>query len=543
MPFSSRLMTSPTSSTEHPDRAVAARRPWHATPWAASALAIGLVCIVAAWTGVWGVMRRPLWLDEIVTQLIANAPGGIWDAMRAGADFQPPLHYMLVRFTDALAGGASPVATRFVSLIAAVLTLGALAWTWRASLSLAATIAGVLALAAHPLFLGQAFEARPYALWILASALTAMALRHHPRGWLVAAAAVLLCVTHYFGVLSLVAIGAGVSVFALATRMPGRAFVRLTAPMLAGALALAACLPLARAQLAATGGRSWVSAPTAADVAFFLRFPWGWRPAAFVIVAAVLLVIARRIPYVAARWPASGRPLPTVTDIALFSTLLVPVLVVAVSVLYKPVLVLRYAAPATLAVATLTAFAVEVFPRPARWVAVLWLLRAAVFSFNSAATGARTSVALLAGEMDAVQHIGALGVPTISPIRQDAYRASELAADGPAVAWVSLSDSLLERSAAQAGVGLTREMLLVERDFGHAVQRTFHFPNVVTLEQARLDTAVALLRDPAYAAADSIWLPGRRACPVSNRLVVFAVPSAALRCDLLRAGAQAGPRR
>ena len=533
-------MTS-TSGSPEPLHA-AARRPWHATPWGASALAIGVVCLIAAWTGLWGAMRRPLWLDEIVTQLIANAPGGIWDAMRAGADFQPPLHYALVRMADALAGGASPVATRCVSLVAALLTLGALAWTWRASLSLEATIAGVLALAAHPLFLGQAFEARPYALWILATALVAIAVRDS-RWWLAAAAAVLLCVTHYFGVLSLVAIGAGVAVFALATRMTGRAFVRRTAPLLAGALALAALLPLASAQLATTAGRSWVPAPTVADVAFFLRFPWGWRPAAFVIVAAVLLVIARRIPYVAERWPASARAPLNATDVALFATLLVPVLVVAVSVLYKPVLVLRYAAPATIAVATLTAFAVDVFPRPARWLAVLWLLRATFFSFDSAAMGARNSVALLAGEMDAVARIGALGVPTISPMRQDAYRASMLATRGPAVAWVSLSDSLIERSAAAAGTGLTRELLLVERDFGHAVQRTFHFPNVVTLEAARLDTAVALLRDPAYAGADSIWLPGRRACPVSNRLVVFALPAAALRCDLLRNADQAGPRR
>jgi len=529
-------------SPEHSDAAGGARHPWHATPWGASLLAVGVVCTIAAWTGVWGVMRRPLWLDEIVTQLIANAPDGLWAAMRAGADFQPPLHYALVRFTDTLAGGASPAATRFVSLIAAVLTLGAVAWAWRASLSLAATIAGVLALAAHPLFLAQAFEARPYALWILATALTAMALRQH-RGWPVAAAAVLLCVTHYFGVLSLAAIGAGVAAFALATRLPGRVFVRRVAPLLVGALALVALLPLARAQLAATGGRSWVPAPTSADVAFFLGFPWGWRPAAFLIVAAALVMIARCIPSVAARWPASARPTPTLTDVALFATLLVPVFVVAVSFLYKPVLVLRYAAPATLAIATVTAFAVDVFPKPVRWLAVLWLLRATFFSFNSAATGARTSVALLAGEMDAVQRIGALGVPTISPMRQEAYRASLLAAGKPAVAWVSLSDSLLERTAARPTAGLTREMLLVERDFGQTVQRTFNFPAVVSLEEARHDTAVALLRDPAYASADSIWLPGRRACPVSNRLVVFAVPSAALRCDLLRAGAQAGPRR
>jgi len=498
------------------------------------------------------VMKRPLWLDEIVTQLIATSPGGIWDAMRAGADFQPPLHYTLVRLTDALAGGASPVATRLVSLIAAVLALGVFAWTLRATRSVAATIAGVLALAAHPLFLGQAFEARPYALWILATALTAVAVRGADatnwRAALLAVTAILLCVTHYFGVLSLAAIGCGAVILAIVQRTPWRTFARAAAPLVAGFAALFSLLPLVSQQLATTGGRSWVPAPTGKEVAFFLSFPWGWRPAAVVFVAAVLVLIARRIPSVAARWPRSSRSSRSsrspvsAAEAALLSTLLVPLFVVAVSVLYTPVLVLRYAAPATLAVATLTAMAVDVFPSPVRWLAVLWLMRATLFSFDSAATGARTSTALLATEGATVQRIRALGVPTISPIRHDAYRASLLASGRPSVAWVSLSDSLLLRSAAP-GTGLTRDMLLVERDFGRAVQRTFNFPAVVTLEQARQDSAVALLRDPAYAAADAIWLPGRRVCPISNRLVVFAVPSATLRCDLLRANDQAGPRR
>jgi hypothetical protein len=57
---------------------------------------------------------------------------------------------------------------------------------------------------------------------------------------------------------------------------------------------------------------------------------------------------------------------------------------------------------------------------------------------------------------------------------------------------------------------------------------------VTTFEAVRRDTAVALLRDPAHAAADSIWLPGRHVCAISNRLVVFSLPTVTLDCEALR---------
>lgn len=489
-------------------------------------------------------MRRPLWLDEVVSQLIANDPRGIWHAMRSGADFQPPLHYALVRFADALAGGPSSFATRLPSLVASALTLFALAAALRASLSVAATLAGVLVLAAHPLFLAQAVEARAYALWILATALTAEALREEraSRSWLLAAAAAALCTTHYFGVLSLAAIVIGAGVAGLMRGTPWGGVARALVPLAAGVAALLALLPLARTQLAATGGHSWVPPATFAQFADFLSFPWGWRPAARLIVAGVLVAAVRRIPLVSARWPRVRQQPLGVTIAALLATAVVPLLVVAVSVLYKPVLVLRYAAPATLAVATLAALAVEAFPSPARWLAVLLLVRATLFSFESTASGAHASTVLLAGERDAVGRLSARGIPTVSPFRHDAYRASLPTAGVRAVAWVVVPDSVIDRAAVAPQVGLSRESLLVERGFGRAVQHTFDFPAVVTLEQARSDTAVALLRDPSQAVADSIWFPGRRPCAISNRLVVFAIPAAALRCDVVRADAQAAPR-
>jgi hypothetical protein len=512
-------------------------------PVSAAVLALAVVSAIAIWTGVWDAMQRPLWLDEVVSQLIANAPNGILHAMRSGADFQPPPHYALVRLATVVGGGATAASARVPSLIAAALSVLVLTAILRRSLSLGASLCGALALAAHPLFLSQAFEARPYALWILATALVAESLRERGAtgAWLAAAAAVALCTVHYFGLLSLIAVGlAAVLHPRLGRDLPCPAIARSVAPLAAGGAALLALLPLASAQLDASGGRSWVPPATTDAIGAFLRFPWGWRPAAMLIVAGALAMSAQRVPWVAARWPRERRPAPDIVVVALLATALVPVLVVLLSVTYKPVLVLRYSAPAALAVATLCALAVERLPSPLRWAAVLLLVRASLFSFDSTAAGARANTMAVEGEVQAVGRLAARGLPVVSPFRHDAYRISRLTASGPGVAWMELSDALVERAGAARTGGLSRDMLLVERDFGRAVRREFAFPAGVSVEQARNWPVVALLRDAAYAGADTIWFPGRQSCALSERLVVLAPPSAPPDCAALRAAVQDG---
>ena len=516
------------------------------SPAFAVAAALVLAAALATAAGVSAAMHRPFWLDEIVTQLVANAPHGLLHAMRSGVDFQPPPHYLLVRWADALAGGASPAAARMPSVIAALLTVAVLVVSLRAAVSLAAALVGALALVAHPLFVAQAFEARPYALWILATALVAESLREGraARVWWAAGASALLCSVHYFGVLSLAAIATAVVGYTLlARRASWRDAAQAAAPLGAGGLALLALLPLARAQLASTGGRSWVSPSTLGEIGGFLRFAWGWRPAAVLIVAGIVMLAARRFPAVARRLPTAPRITLNVTVVALLASALVPLLVVVVTLTYKPVLVLRYSAPAVLAVATLCALAVETLPVLLRWGAVLWLARAALFSLGSAASGARVETALLASEAQVVQTLAARGVPTVSPSRHDAYRTSELSSGTAGVAWLELSDSLLDRAAATGAGNLTRDFLLVERDFGRAVHREFGFPATRAVEQVRADSAVALLRDPALAGADSVWLPGRTPCPLSGRLVIFTRPPSVLPCGALRTALQVDPSR
>ncbi|MHB0961611.1 MAG: glycosyltransferase family 39 protein [Gemmatimonadaceae bacterium] len=510
------------------------------------ALALAVVTAIGIWTGLWDAMQRPLWLDEIVSQLIANAPNGILHAMRSGADFQPPPHYGLVRLAAVIGGDATAVSARLPSLIAAALSVVVLAVALRRSVSLAASLAGALALAAHPLFLSQAFEARPYALWILATALLAESLRERGTAgaWFAAGAAVALCTVHYFGVLSLAAIGLAAAVHPRFGRgLSWPAIARSVAPLAAGGMALLALLPLASEQLAASGGRSWVPPVTADAIGAFLRFPWGWRPAALLIVVGALAMTAQRVPAVAARWPRERRPALDITGVALLATALVPLLVVWLSITYKPLLVLRYSAPAALAVATLCALAVERLPSPLRWAAVLLLLRAAFFSFDSMASGARANAVAVADEVQAVGRLAARGIPAVSPFRHEAYRLSLVSAGGAGVAWVELSDALVEQAGSARVGDLSREMLLVERDFGRAVRREFAFPAGVTVAEVRTWPLVALWRDSAYAGADTIWFPGWQPCRLTERLVVLAAPPVPPNCAALRAAVQVGPVR
>jgi hypothetical protein len=516
-------------------------------PLSAGALAIIIVGALVAISGGAAVMDRPLWLDEVVTLLVARAPQGIVHAMRSGVDFQPPPYYMLVRMVDGFGGMENTTAARLPSVVAAALTVALVGYTLRMRLSLAAALAGALALAAHPLFIGQVAEARPYALWILATAVTAECLRANRRGAavLTAIAAVALGTVHYFGILALASMGLAVAAHArLARRLSWPAVARAVAPLAVGAAALIALLPLARAQLEATGGRSYLPPATADGIRVFLTFIWGWHPALILLSAGGLMFVARRTPSFAARLPRATRIELDLSLVALLSTVGVPLLVVLVTLAYKPVLVLRYSVPAVLAMATCCAIAVETLPRAARWLAVLLLVRAALFSFGSATTAARAELALFASEAQAVRQLSALGIRTVSPSRDNAFRSSLPTGSTPGVAWLAIPDSLIERVAAMGSPAFYRNQLLVDRDFGRASKREFDFPVVLKVEDVRAGGAVALMRERDAASADTVWLPGRSACALSPRLVVYSPPASTLSCVALRAAAAgAGVRR
>jgi len=247
-----------------------------------------------------------------------------------------------------------------------------------------------------------------------------------------------------------------------------------------------------------------------------------WRPAAALIVAGALAWLVARTASRAGRMRGHRPSTLDATEWALLSMALIPPGLVIVSVLYKPVMVLRYSAPVVLAVATLCAIAVERLPRAARWLAVVWLVRATLFTFSSAGRQAREESAQLAAEMRIVQRLARDGIATFSPIRHDAYRLSLPLAPAPAVAWLTVADEPAASAAALAAVGLSPPMLSVERSWGLATQREFGFPSVWTERDLQARRRVAIMRDPRLAAVDTVWMPGfRYRCAVTARIAVY----------------------
>src|ERR1019366_5329706 len=151
-------------------------------PIAVGLVAVAIAAVLVVVSGASSALHRPLWLDEIFTQLIAQSPRGVLRALRSGADFQPPLDYLLVRLSDRLTPPGSALTARLPSLVAIAGSVCLLGTMLRMRLSTAAALAGALALAAHPLAISFAAEARPYALWIFTTALTAWCLSLNRRG-------------------------------------------------------------------------------------------------------------------------------------------------------------------------------------------------------------------------------------------------------------------------------------------------------------------------------------------------------------------------
>jgi hypothetical protein len=161
---------------------------------------------------------RPVWFDEIFTWRIALLGWGpAWDAVRSGADNQPPLYYWLVRLAM-LVLGENTVALRIWSATGALVMLGLVYWLtgrrygWLAAASAVAAIrlthTGVYAL-----------EARPYGLLLGAGALAAccwlVLAEPGRRRWKLLALALGIGLAggcHYFGILVIVPLVVGQAV-------------------------------------------------------------------------------------------------------------------------------------------------------------------------------------------------------------------------------------------------------------------------------------------------------------------------------------------
>lgn len=194
--------------------------------WAAAA------GVVAGGLGFAGALLRRPWHDELYTlELARSTVAGIVGGLRL--DSGPPGYYLLCRMAHLL-GADSVRSLRMLSVAAVVVGVVVLV------LSVADTrrrTAGALLLAAHPLLLAAAADARPYALLFALSAAVVWLLSGEARPGRAATLALVLAAACWTHALGLVLTGA---VVVAASLMDGRAR-RLT--WLASLAALVTFLP------------------------------------------------------------------------------------------------------------------------------------------------------------------------------------------------------------------------------------------------------------------------------------------------------------
>ena len=305
---------------------------------------------------------HPLWFDELFTAEVARLPlGEIVSAIVHGTgttsylDGVPPSYnapyYLVVHLWTSLPGLGSDTSLRVLSLLA---TAGGLALITRATTRLAGRAVGVLAgttVACSPLVLEQAVEARSYGLAVLATGGAALGLvrwlHQPPRGLvLFGLAGAGMGLAHWYAVTVLAAF----VVAALVLR--GRRAIPVA---VVGAVAT---LPtfgfVALAVLNGTGARNAEHLhDTGGLLAGLAVEAWSARSTALLAVTVGLALVgavraAHGLRVVAVAW------------------LLVPLLLLTVAELVRPVYLPRYLLAGLLALAVLAAAGAFALPRPAR---------------------------------------------------------------------------------------------------------------------------------------------------------------------------------
>ena len=262
--------------------------------WPAWAVA-GVVAAVVAGVALRLYTASPLWLDEALTVNVAHVPlGDLVEALKH--DGAPPLYYLLLHGWMRVVGDGD-VAVRLLSAAFSVATLPvAYAMARKRAGNVTAAAALVIA-ATSPFAIRYATEARMYALvallvsvgWLgLAAVLERVTL---PRLTLVAAAAGLLLLTHYWG---FYLVGATVVALLVARRwQPAAAIV------IGSAVLFAPWAGVFAYQLQHTG-TPWGSPPGPVEVAFTTLVDLGGGPypegqlLAGVLAALVVLALFGR---------------------------------------------------------------------------------------------------------------------------------------------------------------------------------------------------------------------------------------------------------
>jgi hypothetical protein len=316
-----------------------------------------------AWTAILA-SRKLMRKDELYTYYIAMLPSfrHIWQALMTGAEQIPPSFHLLTRgVLDTLGGG--PISIRLPEMLGFLVMMLCLFRFIALRTSPFYGLTGVL----FPLVTDAyryASEARPYALLLGLSGLALVSWQAASEGrarklWLMLMSASLMAAvaSHYCGVLVIAALAVGELV---RTRSRGR----LDLPMWI-ALVLACAVPLLLFSPLILRSRSYAdtfwSQLSAPQLPLFYLGILG--PARKAVAAAVLVAMIYAMFVHGPSGPEPRRALPRHELASAFAFAGLPVLAFLLGVLVTNTFVDRYALPAVLGLAMLTAYGVYVLPR------------------------------------------------------------------------------------------------------------------------------------------------------------------------------------
>jgi hypothetical protein len=468
-----------------------------------AAFAVGLVAltfVVVFFSDGDILFSRPLWSDEIQTLMVVShgSPGAVLSDLSHGVDHGPGLMHLVVWAARTIVGSVPAPMLRWMGLLC---LWGALVLVYailRRRLSRDSSVAGALAAGTHSLVITHSFEARYYGPWLLLTALFAWCLSlsearvsRRRRDVMIGGVSVLLVTVHWYGFITLGLMCCG------AIASCGRRWrdgLRLVAPSVAGVLALMALVPLALGQRSVLSVNSWVADFTMRQLDQMAAMYWvamvpGIAVVAF--VAAALFSVRRDAAqsFAAVVGPTSK----DASLVALAALALLPLALVALSLIGQPSAFPRYAIPAALAWAPLVGLAMELLGRwPARtftaFLAVLWLL-----NFVRIAVSYRNFAIAIQRQTADLRRVESSGIPTVVQSMHTLYEVT--AQNWPRRSeanYLELSDSTL---AALFPRGTLLYQLnktaIVERDLVRVHAKRFGYPRIVP--QPALDTTSRFL--------------------------------------------------
>jgi hypothetical protein len=186
------------SKASHADWRTVPRRVWFALGCAVLA-ALVRVCF----------LDEGLWIDEVQSVDTAHKDLGLLLVTCGFADVHPPFYYLLLKVWTAFGGG--DVAARGLSLVFGSGTVGLFAWWVSGRFRMPSVVLGCVFLILSTFHIHYSVEVRSYALFtFLCLALIIVVERWRDGGreriaWWVVTLEILLAMTHYYGLLVLVA--------------------------------------------------------------------------------------------------------------------------------------------------------------------------------------------------------------------------------------------------------------------------------------------------------------------------------------------------